>query len=210
MTYAELCANIQEIMETSFEANQLALFTETSEKKIYMAVHLPAMQKISTVALSPTNPLYTLPSDFIYPVYFSVVAAGGDTTFLLEKDVSFIRDAYPNATSTGTPKHYAILSDTQLLLGPTPSATVTAVSFMYAYYPESIVTASTTWLGDKFPNVLLNSCLIEAARFQKAEADIIANYEKLYLESLIAIKNLGDGKLQQDIYRSGNVRTKVS
>lgn len=210
MNYTELCANINEILEYTFEASQLALFTETSEKKIYMAVHLPAMQKVSTVALTPSTATYSLPSDFLYPVHFSIATAAGETTFLLEKDVGFIREAYPNIATTGVPKHYALLSDTQILLGPTPSATATAVNFMYGYYPESIVTASTTWLGDKFPNVLLNSCVIEAARFQKAEADIIANYDKLYLESLIAIKNFGDGKLQQDIYRSGNVRTKVS
>lgn len=208
-TYAELTAQIQEIAETTFTADQLALFVETAERKVYQAVHLPVMQRVSTISLSPTNPMYALPSDFLYSVYFSVVAAGGVTTFLLEKDANFIREAYPNASTTGVPKHYAIYNDTQLLLGPTPSTSVTAVNFMYAYYPESIVTASTTWLGDTYPNVLLNGALVEAIRFMKGEEDLVAMYDKLYLESIMQIKNLGDGKLQQDMYRSGQVRTKV-
>ena len=108
-----------------------------------------------------------------------------------------------------SPVHYANFTDTSLIIGPTPSSGFT-VELHYGFYPESIVTASTTWLGNEFSSVLLNGSLIEAARFMKGEPDIIANYEKLYLQSIGLLKNLGDGKLREDAYRSGQYRQAVS
>ena len=133
----------------------------------------------------------------------------GVFTYLLNKDVNFIREAYPNPATTGVPVHYALFSDTSIILGPTPNSGYT-MELHYGYYPESIVTASTTWLGDEFDSALLNGALIEAIRFMKGEPDIIANYEKLYLQSIGLLKNLGDGKLREDMYRSGQFKQAVS
>jgi len=144
-----------------------------------------------------------------------VISATGDYTYLLNKDVNFIREAYPNAATTGTPKYYAVfgpnsgnVQELSLLLGPTPDANLTA-ELHYFYYPISIVTAGTSWLGDNFESALVNAVLVEAARFMKAEADTVASYDAQYQQSLTLLKNLGDGKMRQDAYRSGQVRTKV-
>ena len=119
-----------------------------------------------------------------------------------------MREAYPTPTTTGLPKHYAYFDDNTFILGPTPDADY-SVEIHYGYYPESIVTAGTTWLGEDFDSALLNGALMEAIRFMKGEQDIIANYEKLYLQSITLLKTLGDGKLREDAYRSGQFRTLV-
>ena len=128
---------------------------------------------------------------------------------MINKDANFIREAYPTPTTTGVPAHYSLFSDSAIILGPTPDSGYTT-ELHYGYYPESIVTASTTWLGDEFDSALLNGALIEAARFMKTEADIIANYDKLYLHAIGLLKMLGDGKLREDTYRSGQYRQAVS
>ena len=140
----------------------------------------------------------------------------GDYLYLLNKDVNFIREAYPLSAFASEPKHYAIfgprsddVNELTFIVGPTPSAAYNA-ELHYYYYPESIVTAGTTWLGDNFDSALLNGALIEAIRFMKGEADVIANYESMYVISLKMLKNLGDGKQRQDAYRSGQVRNKVA
>jgi len=129
--------------------------------------------------------------------------------------VNFMREAFPNASTTGTPKYYALYGTQtgtpkvqSFLLGPTPGAALTA-ELNYFYYPESIVTASTTWLGDNFDSVLFNAVMVEAARFMKQEPDIVAEVDKQYVQSLTLLKNLGDGKDRQDAYRSGQLRTQV-
>jgi len=141
---------------------------------------------------------------------------------LLNKDVNFIRQAYPNPATTGIPKYYAIFGPTttnsvpptitnelSLILGPTPNAALTA-ELHYFYYPESIVTAGETWLGENFDSALLNGALIQALRFIKGDAEMIALYDKLYLQSVLLLKQLGDGKLRQDAYRSGQFRQDVT
>jgi hypothetical protein len=146
----------------------------------------------------------------------AVIDGTGRYEYLLNKDVNFIRQAYPTPTSLGLPKYYAIFGpnsndDTELtlLLGPTPNAAYN-VELHYFYYPESIVTAGQTWLGDNFDSALLNGSLIQALRFIKGEGDMIAMYDKLYLQSIALLKQLGDGKLRQDAYRSGQYRQSVS
>ena len=111
-------------------------------------------------------------------------------------------EAYPNPSTTGEPKHYAIFDTTAFILGPTPDSGYT-MELHYGYYPESIVTASTTWLGDDFDSALLNGALIEAIRFLKGEPDMVALYEKMYMEAMALLKNFADGKLRQDVYRDG-------
>jgi hypothetical protein len=136
----------------------------------------------------------------LYTFSLAVVKANGDYEYLLNKDVNFIREAYPGPAVTGLPKHYANFDDTAFILGPTPDAAYT-VELHYGYYPESIVTAGTTWLGDEFDSALLNGALLEAIRFMKGEPDIIANYEKLYLQAIGLIKMLGDDTGTTQVYK---------
>ena len=138
----------------------------------------------------------------------AVIAADGSQTFLLNKDVNFIREAFPDPTATGVPTHYAIFDDTSFILGPTPNSNYSA-ELHYFYYPQSIVDAGTSYLGDDFDSVLLYGSLMEAATFMKAEPDEIANYQKRYDEALGLIKMLGDAKNRQDMYRTPQVRYPV-
>ena len=208
MNYSELTANIQDICENTFTADELAMFTEQAEQKIYNSVEIPALRKNVTGSMTASNKYLGAPSDFLYVYSLAVVDGDGEYHYLLNKDVNFIREAYPTPTSTGLPKHYAIFDDNTFILGPTPDSGYTS-ELHYGYYPESIVTAGTSWLGDEFDSALLNGALIEAIRFMKGEPDIIANYEKLYLQSIQLLKQLGDGKLRQDMYRSGQFKQKV-
>ena len=209
MNYTELKTNIEDICETSFTDDQLAMFTQQAEQKIYNSVQIPALRKNVTGTLTASNKYLSSPSDFLYNYSLAVIDGSGAYSYLINKDVNFIRDAYPTPTSTGLPKHYAYFDEDTFILGPTPYASY-AVELHYGYYPESIVTAGTTWLGNEFDSALLNGALIEAIRFMKSEPDIIANYEKLYLQSITLLKNLGDGKLREDTYRSGQFRSPVS
>ena len=209
MNYTDLKTNIQDICETTFTDAQLNLFTDQAEQKIYNTVQITALRNNVTGSLTGGVKYLTLPTDFLYPYSLAVLDGDGVFTYLLNKDVNFVREAYPNPATTGVPVHYALFSDTAIILGPTPNSGYT-MELHYGYYPESIVTASTTWLGDEFDSALLNGALIEAIRFMKGEPDIIANYEKLYLQSIGLLKNLGDGKLREDMYRSGQFKQAVS
>lgn len=216
MNYADLCANIQDITENTFTADQLAMFTQQAEQKIYSTVQIANLRKNVTGVTSPTNKYLACPTDFLSSYSLAVVDGTGAYTFLLNKDVNFIREAYPTPTSTGLPKYYAIfgplssdVNELVFMLGPTPDAIYT-MELHYFYYPPSIVTAGTSWLGDNFDSALLNGALVEAIRFMKGEPDIIANYEKLYVLSVQLLKQLGDGKQRQDAYRSGQYRQPVA
>jgi hypothetical protein len=209
MNYTDLKVNVQDICENTFTDAQLSLFTRQAEQNIYNTVQIPVLRRNVTGTLSTSNAYLAVPTDFLYTYSLAVVDGSGNYSYLLNKDVNFIREAYPVATSSGLPVHYAYFSSTSFLLGPTPDSTYTS-ELHYGYYPESIVTAGTTWLGDEFDSALLNAALIEAARFMKGEADIISNYEKLYLQSITLLKNLGEGKLREDTYRSGQYRQAVS
>jgi len=209
MNYTDLKTNIEDICETSFTDDQLAMFTQQAEQKIYNTVQIPALRKNVTGTLTNGNKYLSSPSDFLYSYSIAVVDGDGAYHFLINKDVNFIREAYPTPSSSGLPKHYAYFDDDTFILGPTPDSAYT-VELHYGYYPESIVTAGTTWLGDEFDSALLNGALMEAIRFMKGEPDIIANYEKMYLQSITLLKNLGDGKLREDAYRSGQFKSPVS
>lgn len=209
MNYSELTTNIQDICETTFTADQLAMFTQQAEQTIYNSVQIPALRRNVTSAFTSSNQYLAIPTDFLYTYSIAVVDGDGDYQFLLNKDVNFIREAYPKSSSTGLPKHYANFDDDFFIVGPTPDSNY-AVELHYGYYPESIVTAGTTWLGDEFDSALLNGALVQAARFMKAEPDIIQNYDKLYAQAIGLLKMLGDGKLREDAYRSGQYRMPVS
>lgn len=208
MNYVELTTNIQDICENEFSPEQLAMFTQQAEQKIYNTVQIPALRKNVTGNTTPGNKYLAIPTDFLYVFSMAVVGADGAYEFLLDKDVNFIREAYPFPLVSGKPRHYALFDANSFILGPTPDAAF-EVELHYGYYPESIVTAGTTWLGDEFDSALLNGALVEAIRFMKGEQDMVQLYSELFLQSMSLLKNLGDGKLRQDAYRSGQNRVKV-
>lgn len=211
MNYAQLTSLIQEYCqstETSFVAN-IPNFVQYAEERIYNTVQLPALRQNSTASTTLGNQYMALPSDWLSTYSLAVVDGSGDYQFLLNKDVNFIRQSYPSASSTGLPQYYAIWDDNTMLLGPTPDAAYT-LELHYYYYPPSIVDAGTSWVGDNFENVLLYGTLREAYTYLKGEADIIADYDKKYMEGLSQLKRLGDGLERQDAYRSGQVRVPVT
>ena len=146
-----------------------------------------------------------MPTNMLYVYSLAVIDGANDYHYLLNKDVSFIREAYPDAADTGLPVHYGIFGDGTFILGPTPDAAY-ASEIHFAEYPESIVTASTTWLGTEFDSALLNGALVQAIRFQKGEGDMVQMYEKMYMDAMALLRNMGAGRLETDTYRSGVVR----
>ena len=215
MNYTELQTAVEDYTENTFSAVDFATMTELAEQRIYNSVQLPALRKNVTGTLTSGNQYLSAPTDFLSVFSIAVIDALGNYEYLLNKDVNFIRSAFPNPSTTGTPKYYALfgpdsgnLTELTLILGPTPSAGLTA-ELHYFYYPVSIVTAGTSWLGDNFDSVLFNAVMVEAARFMKQEQDVVAMMDKEYAQSMDLLKNLGDAKNRQDAYRSGQVRYPV-
>lgn len=208
MNYTELKQAVKDTLENEFSDSVLDTLTRQAEQLLYNTVQLPVMRENVTGSLTSGNKYLAMPSGMLFIYSLAVVNGSGDYTYLLNKDVNFIREAYPNGADTGFPKHYAIFDDDTLILGPTPNASYTA-ELHYAAYPTSIVTAGTTWLGDKFDSALLNGTLVQAIRFIKGEPEQIKFYETLYAQAVVLLKQLGDGKLRQDTYRSGQVRVEV-
>ena len=233
MTYTELSAAIQTYTENNFPTITLAnsstvsytaqinRFITQAEQRIYNTVQFPSLRKNVTGTITANNKYLSCPDDFLAPYSLAVFSGSGPYTFLLNKDVNFMREAYPTPTDTGTPKYYALFGPTiassvvtnelSFILGPTPDATYSA-ELHYYYYPESITVASSgqTWLGDNFDTVLLYGSLVEAYTFMKGEADLIALYDGKYKEALGLAKRLGDGMERQDAYRSGQYRQAVT
>ena len=204
MNYTELKTNINDVCEQTFTDDELKLFTQQAEQTIYNTVQIPALRKNQTGTLTLGNEYLTMPTDMLF-VYSLAIVNSSNYVYLLNKDVNFIREAYPNPDTTGTPVHYAVFDQTSLVVGPTPDANYSS-EIHFGYYPESIVTAGTTWLGDEFDSALLNGALLEAIRFQKGEPEMVALYEKLYTQAVALLNNLGTGLLREDAYRSGQVR----
>ena len=212
MNYSQLVQAIEDYCqntEPTFVSN-IPNFVQLAEERVYNAVQIPAIRKNQTGTVTASNKYLTLPTDWLATFSLAVIdPATGAQTFLLDKDVNFIRQSYPTPTSTGTPAYYAQFDVSTLILGPTPDASY-AVELHYYYYPTSIVTAGTSWLGTNFEEVLLYGALREAYLFMKGEADIIQNYEQKYQEGLALLKQLGDGKNRRDAYRNGQVRVPVT
>jgi hypothetical protein len=215
-TYAVLCNQLADICENTFTEDEYSLFFKNAEQRIYNTVQIANLRKNVTGTLTLNNKYLSAPDDFLSTYSIAVVLASGEYRFLLNKDVNFIREAYPLPSSTGSPKHYALfgpqsnnVNELSIIVGPTPDASYT-VELHYYYYPESIVTAGTTWLGDNFDSALLNGALVEAIRFMKGEADMVKLYQDMYVQSIALLKNLGDGKQRADAYRDGQVRLQVS
>ncbi len=209
MNYTSLKTNVEEICENSFTATQHAMFAQQTEQKIHQTVQFPALRKNCTGTMTLGNRYLSTPTDFLYSYSLAVISAAGAYTYLLHKDVNFILEAYPIPATTGVPKHYSQFDKDSWLVGPTPNAGF-SVEIHYGYEPESIVTASTTWLGDNFDTALLNGCLVEAIRFMKGEEDLVAMYDKLYMQAISLLKGLSDGKLRTDAYRTGQITIPVT
>ena len=213
MNYTELSTAIKDYtqnFESDFIAN-IPVFVEQAEQRIYNSVQFPSLRKNVTGVLTPNNKYLSCPNDFL-AVYSIAVISGGSYEYLLNKDVNFIRQAYPTPTDTGLPRYYALFGPTfstsaelSFILGPTPDSNYTA-ELHYFFYPESIVTANNTWLGDNFDTVLLYGSLVEAAIFMKSEADMMSYYDGKYKEALALAQRLGDGLERSDSYRSGQYR----
>jgi hypothetical protein len=220
VNYAQLKTAVEDYTENTFSATDFATMTELAEQKIYNTVQLPSLRKNVTGSLTANNKYLQAPSDFLSVFSMAVILADGSYEYLLDKDVNFIRQAYPTPTSTGTPRYYAIfgprsddVNELTFIVGPTPSASLT-VELHYFYYPVSIADtvlnpSGTSWLGDNFDSVLFNGVMVEAARYMKEEPDVVQNYEQQFAQSLILLKQLGDGKNRQDAYRNGQVRVQV-
>jgi hypothetical protein len=181
---------------------QVDTFIEQAEQRIFNSVQFPNFRKNQTGTLTADNKYLEAPVDFLAS-YSLAVITGGSYEYLLNKDVNYIRAAYPSPTDTGLPRYYAQFDNNTFIVGPTPDAAYT-VELHYFHYPESITTAGTTWLGDNFDMTLLYGALSEAAAFMKAEADVLANYAKRYEEAMILAKRMGDGMERRDAYRSGS------
>lgn len=204
--------------DTLSSAEQINTFITQAEQRIYNTVLFPALRKNVTGTTSQNIKYLNCPNDFLAVYSMAVVDGTGAYNYLLNKDVSYIRAAYPVPTDTGLPAYYAMFGpvstdETELtfILGPTPDNAYT-VELHYFYYPESITTAASgyTWLSENYDPVLLYGSLVEAYTFMKGEPDMVANYEKKYQEALMLAKRLGDGMEKQDQYRSGTPRVPVS
>lgn len=216
MNYSELVTSVQSYCENTFPTADMNTFIQQAEQRIYNTVQIANLRKNMTGTLATGNKYLACPSDFLSAYSLAVVDANGDYQYLLNKDVNFIREAYPSASAIGLPKYYAIfgpqssdVKELSFILGPTPSSNFT-VELHFYYYPESIVTAGQTWLGDNFDSALLNGTMVEAIRFMKGEQDLVQLYQNMYLQSIALLKNLGDGKQRMDAYRDGQVRVPVS
>ena len=227
MNYTELYNTIQSYTENQFPdvylANgstvsaqtQINTFITQAEQRIYNSVQFPSLRKNVTGFTTTNNKYLACPADFLSVFSLAVIDATGSYEYLLNKDVNFIRQAYPQPTDTAIPKYYALFGpsytnsdELSFILGPTPDAAYN-MELHYFFYPDSITVAADgrTWLGDNFDTVLLYGSLVEAYTFMKGEQDIIAGYNQKYMEALALAKRLGDGLERSDAYRSGQYRT---
>jgi hypothetical protein len=234
MNYAQLVASIEAYTENNFpditladgsvetSKEQVDRFIQQAEQRIYNMVQFPSLRRNMTGNIQSGNKYLKAPDDFLAVYSLAVIDASGNYEYLLNKDVNYIRQAYPNPTTdVGIPRYYAlfgpaivgnqITDELTFLMGPTPDTNYTAELHFY-YYPESITTAADgrTWLGDNFDTVLLYGALVEAYTFMKGEADIVALYDGKYKEAMVLAKRLGDGMERQDAYRSGQYRQAVT
>ena len=216
MTYAELVVAVSDYCENTFDTTDMNTMIKQAEQRIYNTVQVANLRKNVNGVVSAQNKYLACPNDFLssyslalYPI------GGGEFLFLLNKDVNFMRECYPNPADDGKPQHYAIfgpqssaINELTFILGPTPDVSYNA-ELHYYYYPESIVTAGTTWLGDNFDIALFNGTMVEAITYMKGEPDLVKLYQERYAQAIMLLKNLGDAKQRMDAYRDGQVRNPV-
>lgn len=228
MDYNELFSQIQAYTENQFPAmilangssvsytTQINTFIQQAEERIYNTVQIPSLRKNVTGNCTASNKYLACPNDYLSTYSLAVINTDGTYEYLLNKDVNFIRQAYPDPTSTGLPRYYALFgsrlndpNELTFILGPTPNANYGA-ELHYFYYPESIVTAGTSWLGDNYPPALLYGALVEAYTYMKGEADMLNAYNAKYQEALQQLNRLGTGLERGDSYRDGQAKIKVN
>jgi hypothetical protein len=238
MTYNELFIAVKNYLQNDFPTNtwtdvagtgttssdgtdQINLFITQAEERIYNTVQIPALRKNVTGVTTGGNKYLSCPTDFLSVFSMAVIDGSGNYEYLLNKDVNFLRASYPNPSTSGIPKYYALFGPTvvsntitdelSFILAPTPDA-IYNVELHYYYYPESITVAADgrTWLGDSYSPVLLYGTLIEAYIFLKGEQDLIAVYEKKYQDALGQLNRLGTGLERGDAYRDGQAKIKVN
>jgi hypothetical protein len=212
MNYTQLVNEIQSYTENAFQTVDINTFITQAEQRIYNSVQLPALRKNVTGTMTTGNKYLAMPTNWLATFSLAVINANNEYLYLLNKDVNFIRQSFPDTDADfyGVPEYYAVFDNSAFILGPTPDASYN-VELHYFYYPESITTVvgGQTWLGDNFSSTLLYGSLLEAYTYMKGEADVLANYKARYDEAMFLLKQLGDGKDRQDAYRSGQVRVKV-
>ncbi len=221
MNYADLVVEIQaytQNYEADFVAN-IPTFVKQTETRVYNSVQIPALRKNATGLTTGNNKYLSCPPDFLSSFSLAVIDGSGNYEYLLNKDVNFMRASYPNPNTTGLPKYYALFGPTvvsniitdelSFILAPTPDAQYT-VELHYYYYPESIVDAGTSWLGDNYDPVLLYGSLVEAYTFMKGEQDMMAYYKEKYQDALMQLNRLGTGLERGDAYRDGQAKIKVN
>jgi hypothetical protein len=210
MNYTELKTQIWEYLQT--DDTGLGGLTDTiirqAEERIVRSVQLPYFRKNVTGTGTANNKYLATPSDFL-SAYSLAVITSGDETYLLPKDVAFIREAYPSATAVGVPKYYGIFDENTFILGPTPGVSYD-FELHYYYEPASIVDTGTSWLGDNAENALLYSCLVEGYTVLKGDPDLMKMYMDRYNDALTQLKTLGEGRDRTDTYRNGETRVKPS
>jgi hypothetical protein len=217
MNYTQLVTQVNDYCENSFPTDNMDTFIRQAEQRIYNTAQPANLRKNVTGSLSAGNKYLGCPADFLSPYSLAIYpAGGGEYLYLLNKDVNFMREAYPNPSTQGKPKHYGIfgpqsndINELTFIVGPTPNAAYMA-ELHYYYYPESIVTANTTWLGDNFDSVLLYGTLCEALVYMKGEGDMVRIANERYVQAIALYKNLADGKQRGDAYRDGQTRVSVS
>jgi hypothetical protein len=218
MNYTQLTAAIKAYTENDFpqavgaggltSAEQIARFVQQAEQRIYNSIQFPALRKNVTGNATASNKYLATPVDWLATFSLARINADGSYEYLLNKDVNFIREAFPFPAVSGAPTHYAIFDENTFILGPTPDASY-SMELHYFYYPQSIVTAGTSWLGDNLDSLLFYGSLLEAAAFMKSEPDTVKNYMERYNEAFMMGKQLGEGKDRQDMYRTPQVRYPV-
>lgn len=212
MNYSQLVAQIQDYTENQFTTTVINTFITQAEQRIYNTVQLPALRKNVTGTTTSGNKYLSMPNNWLATFSLAVINADNEYLYLLNKDVNFIRQSFPDTDSDfyGVPQYYAVFDQNSFILGPTPDASY-AVELHYFYYPESITTVAggQTWLGNNFDSTLLYGSLLEAYTYMKGEKDVLDNYRVRYDEAMLLLKQLADGKDRQDAYRSGQVRYPV-
>ena len=210
LNYAQLVVQIQDYTENTFTTTDINNFIRQAEQRIYNTVQLPALRRNVTGTLSIGNKYLAMPTDWLSTFSLAVINSANEYSYLLNKDVNFIRQSFPDTDTDfyGEPQYYAVFDNATFIVGPTPDANYSS-ELHYFYYPESIVTASTTWVGNNFSSVLLYGSLLEAYTYMKGEKDVMMEYQKRYDDAMVLLKQLGDGKDRQDAYRSGQVRYPV-
>ncbi len=219
MNYTQLTNAIKSYTENSFpdsvaasdftSTDQINTFIRQAEQRVYNTIQLLELRKNVTGNATTNNKYLTVPSDWLSNFSLAVIdPVTGEYEYLLNKDVNFIREAFPFPAVSGKPTHYAMFDQNSYILGPTPDADY-EMELHYFYYPPSIVDAGTSWLGDNFDSVLLYGSLLEAYTYMKGEADVIAGYQKRYDDAIVMLKQLGEGKNRQDMYRNPQVRYEV-